>query len=180
MVLGVRLECRVCNLGKCSNLSRPRNLQSSCLSLPIAELLGLVNNGFHREGLVSLPFLTPHPCGDNLSQAHLSRSPTEFHGDQRTFLPSFMFSDTSEIEGGLGPAFFQEMAMDLELDQGSAVPRGCSTPESHFLFRVFRGRLQALARPGSMATSLRRQQELLICKRYHPALTLASVFSFHY
>lgn len=62
--------------------------QSSCLSLPIAELLGLVNNGFHREGLVSLSLLTPHPCGDNLSQAHLSRSPTEFHGEQRTLLPS--------------------------------------------------------------------------------------------
>lgn len=54
--------------------------------------------------------------------------------------------------------------MDLELDQGSAVPRGCSS-QSHFLFRVFRRRLQALAKPDSMATSLRRQQELLVCKR---------------
>ncbi|GAB1293776.1 Fanconi anemia group A protein homolog [Apodemus speciosus] len=58
----------------------------------------------------------------------------------------------------------QEMAVDLELDQGS-VPGGGSTPQSHFLFRLFRRRLQALSRPDSTAASLQRQQELLICKR---------------
>ncbi|XP_051024574.1 Fanconi anemia group A protein [Acomys russatus] len=59
----------------------------------------------------------------------------------------------------------QEMAADLELDQGSSAPCGSSTPRSHFLFRVFKTRLQALARGDSMATRLRRQQELLMCKR---------------
>ncbi|XP_029423710.1 Fanconi anemia group A protein isoform X2 [Nannospalax galili] len=57
----------------------------------------------------------------------------------------------------------QEMAVDLELEQGPATPSGCFT--SHFLFRVFQSRLQALAGGGSMATSLKRQQELLLCKR---------------
>ncbi|XP_051057558.1 Fanconi anemia group A protein [Phodopus roborovskii] len=59
----------------------------------------------------------------------------------------------------------QEMAADLELDQGSSVSYGCSTSQSHILFRVFKRRLQALASGDSMATNLRRQRELLICKR---------------
>ncbi|KAL6082919.1 hypothetical protein STEG23_002613 [Scotinomys teguina] len=59
----------------------------------------------------------------------------------------------------------QEMAVDLELDQGSSVSYGCSTSQSHILFRVFKRRLQALTSGDSMATSLRRQRELLICKR---------------
>ncbi|XP_028736731.1 Fanconi anemia group A protein [Peromyscus leucopus] len=59
----------------------------------------------------------------------------------------------------------QEMAADLELDQGSSVSYGCSTSQTHILFRVFKRRLQALASGDSMATSLRRQRELLLCKR---------------
>ncbi|ERE80630.1 putative Fanconi anemia group A protein like protein [Cricetulus griseus] len=59
----------------------------------------------------------------------------------------------------------QEMAADLELDQGSSVSYGCSASQSHILFLVFKRRLQALASGDSMATSLRRQRELLICKR---------------
>ncbi|XP_052583284.1 Fanconi anemia group A protein isoform X2 [Peromyscus californicus insignis] len=59
----------------------------------------------------------------------------------------------------------QEMAVDLELDQGSSVSYGCSTSQTHILFRVFKSRLQALASGDSMATSLRRQRELLLCKR---------------
>lgn len=59
----------------------------------------------------------------------------------------------------------QEMAADLELDQVSSVSSGCSTSQSHILFRVFNRRLQALASGDSMANRLRRQRELLICKR---------------
>ncbi|KAL1784773.1 hypothetical protein HispidOSU_020115 [Sigmodon hispidus] len=55
--------------------------------------------------------------------------------------------------------------MALELDQGSSVSHGCSTSQSHILFRVFKRRLQALASGDSMSTSLRRHRELLICKR---------------
>ncbi|KAK7801790.1 hypothetical protein U0070_027511 [Myodes glareolus] len=58
-----------------------------------------------------------------------------------------------------------EMAVDLELDQGSSASYGCSTSQSHILFRVFRRRLHALAKGHSTATSLRRQRELLVCKR---------------
>ncbi|XP_069843921.1 Fanconi anemia group A protein isoform X1 [Dipodomys merriami] len=51
----------------------------------------------------------------------------------------------------------QEMIVDLELEWG------CS--QRPFLFAVFCRRLQALERGGSVASSLRRQQELLMCKR---------------
>ncbi|XP_057609613.1 Fanconi anemia group A protein [Chionomys nivalis] len=59
----------------------------------------------------------------------------------------------------------QEMAVDLELDQGSSASYGCSASQSHILFRLFRRRLHALAKGHSTATSLRRQRELLVCKR---------------
>ncbi|KAM7332305.1 hypothetical protein ACRRTK_009013 [Alexandromys fortis] len=59
----------------------------------------------------------------------------------------------------------QEMAVDLELDQGPSASYGCSASQSHILFRLFRRRLHALAKEHSTATSLRRQRELLICKR---------------
>ncbi|XP_048210859.1 Fanconi anemia group A protein isoform X2 [Perognathus longimembris pacificus] len=57
----------------------------------------------------------------------------------------------------------QEMTVDLEVEQGSSAPFHCS--QGHFLFGVFCRRLQALERGGGVASSLRRQQELLMCKR---------------
>ncbi|XP_029782166.1 Fanconi anemia group A protein [Suricata suricatta] len=57
----------------------------------------------------------------------------------------------------------QEMAADLE--QGPVAPRGCSPPPGHFLFGVFRRRLQALASGWDVATRLQRQQLLLTCQR---------------
>uniref|UniRef100_A0A8C6D8Y4 FA complementation group A n=1 Tax=Moschus moschiferus TaxID=68415 RepID=A0A8C6D8Y4_MOSMO len=56
----------------------------------------------------------------------------------------------------------QEMVADLE--QGPA-PLGHTTPHGHFLFGVFRRRLQALTHGWDMASRLQRQQELLTCKR---------------
>ncbi|XP_024591394.1 LOW QUALITY PROTEIN: Fanconi anemia group A protein [Neophocaena asiaeorientalis asiaeorientalis] len=56
----------------------------------------------------------------------------------------------------------QEMAADLE--QGPA-PLGHAAPRGHFVFGVFCRRLQALARGWDVASRLRRQQELLTCKR---------------
>nr|XP_008533875.1 PREDICTED: Fanconi anemia group A protein isoform X6 [Equus przewalskii] len=57
----------------------------------------------------------------------------------------------------------QEMAADLE--QGPAAPYSHSSSRGHFLFRVFRRRLQALASGWDVAARLRRQQELLMYKR---------------
>nr|XP_045012381.1 Fanconi anemia group A protein [Jaculus jaculus] len=59
----------------------------------------------------------------------------------------------------------QEMAVDLELEQGCALPHTQSTSQGHFIFRVFRRRLQALSSETGVASSLRRQHELLMCKR---------------
>ncbi|XP_034880443.1 Fanconi anemia group A protein isoform X3 [Mirounga leonina] len=55
----------------------------------------------------------------------------------------------------------QEMAADLE--QGPAASQSCS-PREHFLFRVFRTRLQALASGWDVAARLQRQRELLVYK----------------
>lgn len=60
---------------------------------------------------------------------------------------------------------FQEMAVDLELEQGPTTPHGCSSTQGHFLFRIFHKRLQALADSRDVTSSLRRQQELLMCRR---------------
>ncbi|OBS77115.1 hypothetical protein A6R68_16418 [Neotoma lepida] len=72
----------------------------------------------------------------------------------------------------------QEMVVDLELDQGSSVSYDCSTSQSHILFGIFKRRLQALASGDSMATSLRRQRELLIGKwlllRLPPSVLIGS------
>ncbi|XP_077610266.1 Fanconi anemia group A protein [Crocuta crocuta] len=57
----------------------------------------------------------------------------------------------------------QEMAAGLE--QGPVAPPGRSPPRGHFLFAVFRRRLQALARGWDVATRLQRQRELLVYKR---------------
>ncbi|KAM4833874.1 Fanconi anemia group A protein isoform 2-T2 [Thomomys bottae] len=57
----------------------------------------------------------------------------------------------------------QEMTVDLELEQSSSGSFSCS--QGHFLFGVLCRRLQALERGYSIASSLRRQQELLMCKR---------------
>ncbi|XP_057569459.1 Fanconi anemia group A protein isoform X4 [Hippopotamus amphibius kiboko] len=56
----------------------------------------------------------------------------------------------------------QEMAADLE--QGPAPP-GHAVAREHFLFGVFRRRLQALAGGWDVASRLQRQRELLTCKR---------------
>uniref|UniRef100_A0A8C8XHL7 FA complementation group A n=1 Tax=Panthera leo TaxID=9689 RepID=A0A8C8XHL7_PANLE len=58
--------------------------------------------------------------------------------------------------------FRQEMAAGLE--QGPAAPRSCSPPQGHFLFGVFRRRLQALASGWDVAARLQRQRELLVYK----------------
>ncbi|XP_072587395.1 Fanconi anemia group A protein isoform X4 [Vulpes vulpes] len=54
----------------------------------------------------------------------------------------------------------QDMAADLE--QGPVAPQRCSPSQGHFLFRVFRRRLQALASGWDVAARLQRQQELLV------------------
>ncbi|XP_023560925.1 Fanconi anemia group A protein isoform X1 [Octodon degus] len=51
----------------------------------------------------------------------------------------------------------QEMAADLNLS--------CPVSQGHFVFRVFHRRLKALAGGRAAATSLWRQQEVLMCKR---------------
>ncbi|XP_032320532.1 Fanconi anemia group A protein isoform X2 [Camelus ferus] len=69
----------------------------------------------------------------------------------------------------------QEMVGDLE--QGPVAPLGHSPSRGHFLFTVFRRRLQALAGGGDMATCLQRQRELLTCKRILLGLPPSLLFS---
>ncbi|XP_044111456.1 Fanconi anemia group A protein isoform X1 [Neovison vison] len=57
----------------------------------------------------------------------------------------------------------QEMAADLE--QGPAASQSGCPSQGHFLFRVFRSRLQALAGGWDVAARLQRQRELLVYKR---------------
>ncbi|XP_036159204.1 Fanconi anemia group A protein isoform X2 [Myotis myotis] len=57
----------------------------------------------------------------------------------------------------------QEMAADLE--QGPVAPHGRAPSRGHFLFRIFRSRLQALAGGWDTASRLQRQRELLMYKR---------------
>nr|XP_055220558.1 Fanconi anemia group A protein isoform X12 [Gorilla gorilla gorilla] len=59
----------------------------------------------------------------------------------------------------------QEMVADLELQQDLSVPLGHTPSQGHFLFEIFRRRLQALTSGWSMAASLQRQRELLMYKR---------------
>ncbi|GAB5582596.1 Fanconi anemia group A protein isoform X1 [Prionailurus iriomotensis] len=56
----------------------------------------------------------------------------------------------------------REMAAGLE--QGPGAPRSGSPPQGHFLFGVFRRRLQALASGWDVAARLQRQRELLVYK----------------
>ncbi|XP_047566032.1 Fanconi anemia group A protein isoform X6 [Lutra lutra] len=56
----------------------------------------------------------------------------------------------------------QEMVADLE--QGPAESQSCRPSQGHFLFRVFRTRLQALAGGWDVAARLQRQRELLVYK----------------
>ncbi|KAK2491044.1 hypothetical protein MC885_008934 [Smutsia gigantea] len=57
----------------------------------------------------------------------------------------------------------QEMAADLQ--QGPAVAQGCAPSRGHCLVRALRRRLQAQTSGWDVATSLQRQQELLVYKR---------------
>ncbi|XP_015984419.2 Fanconi anemia group A protein isoform X2 [Rousettus aegyptiacus] len=57
----------------------------------------------------------------------------------------------------------QEMVVDLE--QGPAAPLGPPPSGGHFLFRIFRRRLQALASSWDVASRLQRQRELLMYRR---------------
>ncbi|PNJ12376.1 FANCA isoform 6 [Pongo abelii] len=59
----------------------------------------------------------------------------------------------------------QEMVADLELQQDLSVPLGHTPSQGHFLFGIFRRRLQALTSGWSVAASLQRQRELLMYKR---------------
>eukprot|EP00074_Homo_sapiens_P069181 XP_011521247.1 Fanconi anemia group A protein isoform X2 [Homo sapiens] len=59
----------------------------------------------------------------------------------------------------------QEMVADLELQQDLIVPLGHTPSQEHFLFEIFRRRLQALTSGWSVAASLQRQRELLMYKR---------------
>nr|XP_034796976.1 Fanconi anemia group A protein isoform X3 [Pan paniscus] len=59
----------------------------------------------------------------------------------------------------------QEMVADLELQQDLSVPLGHTPSQGHFLFEIFRRRLQALTSGWSVAASLQRQRELLMYKR---------------
>ncbi|KAL0621685.1 Fanconi anemia group A protein [Plecturocebus cupreus] len=59
----------------------------------------------------------------------------------------------------------QEMAADLELQQDPSVPPGHAPSQGHFLYGIFRRRLQALISGWGVAASLQRQRELLMYKR---------------
>ncbi|XP_028608601.1 Fanconi anemia group A protein [Grammomys surdaster] len=139
---------------------------------PEADILSdTERHDFHQWAIYERYFPAPSAlggCGGDLEAACtvLVSELMDFHQSSRSYKHS---EDSDLVLGGRTGnedilSRLQEMAVDLELDQGSAEPHGCS-PQSHFLFRVFRRRLQALARADSMATSLRRQQEVLMCKR---------------
>ncbi|XP_021486884.1 Fanconi anemia group A protein isoform X2 [Meriones unguiculatus] len=127
---------------------------------------------FHQWAIYEHYFPAPAAsggCGGDLELACtvLVSELMDFHQSSR----SYEHSEHSDlVRGGRRGneallSRLQEMTVDLELDPGSSVPSGCSASQSHFLFRVFRSRLQALARADSMAARLQRQQELLLCKR---------------
>ncbi|XP_053411746.1 Fanconi anemia group A protein isoform X2 [Nycticebus coucang] len=68
----------------------------------------------------------------------------------------------------------QDMAVELEMQWGGHFP-----PQGHFLFAVFRSRLQALPSGWGVAAQLQRQQEVLMCKRLllclPPSILLGSI-----
>nr|XP_058135528.1 Fanconi anemia group A protein isoform X2 [Dasypus novemcinctus] len=71
----------------------------------------------------------------------------------------------------------QEMVADLELDRAGGARGGRAPARGHFLFGVFRRRLQALGRGPSVASRLGRQQELLTYKRLLLSLPPSILFA---
>ncbi|CAH7046238.1 Fanca [Phodopus roborovskii] len=136
------------------------------------SLLFCMKHDFHQWAIYEHFFPAPSALGG--CQGDLEAACTvlvselmDFYQSSRSYNHS---QDSDLVLGGRAGnedilSRLQEMAADLELDQGSSVSYGCSTSQSHILFRVFKRRLQALASGDSMATNLRRQRELLICKR---------------
>ncbi|KAI5276850.1 Fanconi Anemia Group A Protein [Manis pentadactyla] len=74
--------------------------------------------------------------------------------------------------------FSRLQEMTAALEQGPAVAQGCAPSRGHRLVRALRRRLQARASGWDVATSLQRQQELLVYKRIllclPPSLLLGS------
>uniref|UniRef100_A0A8C9KI94 FA complementation group A n=1 Tax=Panthera tigris altaica TaxID=74533 RepID=A0A8C9KI94_PANTA len=88
--------------------------------------------------------------------------------DFRQSSRSYNYSETSDLVLSGCPgnrdifSRLQEMAAGLE--RGPAAPCSRSPPRGHFLFGVFRRRLQALASGWDVAARLQRQRELLVYK----------------
>ena len=108
--------------------------------------------------------LTPHTKGMSVLCVHRNKmeESTWEGGHSRSCGLRGHLRQGDEQTGALHLLPSQEMAVDLE--QGPA-PLGHAASRGHFLFGVFRRRLQALAHGWDVASRLQRQQELLTCKR---------------
>ncbi|XP_030154860.1 Fanconi anemia group A protein isoform X3 [Lynx canadensis] len=88
--------------------------------------------------------------------------------DFRQSSKSYNYSENSDLVlsgcSGNRDIFSRLQEMAAGLEQGPGAPRSCCPPQGHFLFGVFRRRLQALASGWDAAARLQRQRELLAYK----------------
>ncbi|XP_046934942.1 Fanconi anemia group A protein isoform X5 [Lynx rufus] len=88
--------------------------------------------------------------------------------DFRQSSKSYNYSENSDLVlsgcSGNRDIFSRLQEMAAGLEQGPGAPHSCSPPQGHFLFGVFRRRLQALASGWDAAARLQRQRELLAYK----------------
>uniref|UniRef100_A0A2I3G8R0 FA complementation group A n=1 Tax=Nomascus leucogenys TaxID=61853 RepID=A0A2I3G8R0_NOMLE len=138
---------------------------------PEADALSDTETDFHQWAIHE--HFLPEPsasggCDGDLEAACtiLVNALMDFHQSSR----SYDHSENSDLVfgGRTGNDIIsrlQEMVADLELQQDPLVPLGHTPSQGHFLFGIFRRRLQALTSGWSMAASLQRQRELLMYKR---------------
>ncbi|XP_044515316.1 Fanconi anemia group A protein [Gracilinanus agilis] len=74
----------------------------------------------------------------------------------------------------------QEMVLELELERWRSSSTGSSDDEGHFLFRIFKKRLQALGNGSTVGERLLRYQELLMYKRILMSLPPSILISTHW
>ncbi|PNJ12380.1 FANCA isoform 10 [Pongo abelii] len=133
----------------CKFSSQSRDTLCSCLSPGLIKKL-TYQDWLHLE-------LEIQPEADALSDTERSRS------YDRSENSDFVFGGRTGNDDIISR--LQEMVADLELQQDLSVPLGHTPSQGHFLFGIFRRRLQALTSGWSVAASLQRQRELLMYKR---------------
>uniref|UniRef100_A0A5F8GPC3 FA complementation group A n=1 Tax=Monodelphis domestica TaxID=13616 RepID=A0A5F8GPC3_MONDO len=76
-------------------------------------------------------------------------------------------------------SLFQEMVLELELERWRSSNTGSSDDEGHFLFRIFKKRLQTLGNGSTVGERLLRHQELLVYKSILLGLPPSVLISTH-